>query len=176
MPAASRICSTRGARPCKPAPMCICAPWPASGEMSIADPKSRWGSCSPHNRTIRYSWRVVMAPPAVIDYLAAHEVDHLVNADHSPAYWPVVQRLVGDQRPFRKCCATMGRRCTRWAVMFIPMSVANGRWLGGVADETEGATRGGVSDPPAPPTSPLRHGAKARRATFPSAMGGDWSA
>jgi predicted metal-dependent hydrolase len=70
--------------------------------MSIADPKSRWGSCSPHNRSIRYSWRVVMAPPEVIDYLAAHEVAHLVHADHSPAYWSVVQRLVGDHRPHRK--------------------------------------------------------------------------
>jgi predicted metal-dependent hydrolase len=70
--------------------------------LSIADPKSRWGSCSPHNRSIRYSWRVIMAPPAVIDYLAAHEVAHLVHADHSPAYWAVVQRLVGDHRPFRK--------------------------------------------------------------------------
>ena len=70
--------------------------------MSIADPKSRWGSCSPHNRSIRYSWRVIMAPPAVIDYLAAHEVAHLVHADHSPAYWSVVQRLVGDHRPHRK--------------------------------------------------------------------------
>ena len=41
-------------------------------KVSIADTRSRWGSCSPHNRTIRYSWRVVMAPPPVIDYLAAH--------------------------------------------------------------------------------------------------------
>lgn len=70
--------------------------------LSIGDPKSRWGSCSPHNRSIRYSWRVIMAPPAVIDYLAAHEVAHLVHADHSPAYWSVVQRLVGDHRPLRK--------------------------------------------------------------------------
>jgi len=71
-------------------------------KMSIADPRSRWGSCSPHNRTIRYSWRVIMAPPEVIDYLAAHEVAHLVHADHSPAYWSVVQRLIGDHRPHRK--------------------------------------------------------------------------
>lgn len=70
--------------------------------VSIGDPKSRWGSCSPHRRTIRYSWRVVMAPSEVIDYLAAHEVAHLVHADHSPAYWSVVERLVGDHRPFRK--------------------------------------------------------------------------
>ena len=70
--------------------------------VSIGDPKSRWGSCTPGRRTIRYSWRVVMAPPEVIDYLAAHEVAHLVHADHSPAYWSVVERLVGDHRPFRK--------------------------------------------------------------------------
>ncbi|HBI19628.1 MULTISPECIES: M48 family metallopeptidase [unclassified Brevundimonas] len=71
-------------------------------KVSIADTRSRWGSCSPHNRTIRYSWRVIMAPPPVIDYLAAHEVAHLVHADHSPAYWSVVERLVGDHRPWRK--------------------------------------------------------------------------
>ena len=70
--------------------------------LSIGDPKSRWGSCSPHNRSIRYSWRVIMAPPEVLDYLAAHEVAHLVHADHSPAYWSVVERLVGDHRPFRR--------------------------------------------------------------------------
>lgn len=70
--------------------------------MSIGDTRSRWGSCSPHNRTIRYSWRVIMAPSPVIDYLAAHEVAHLVHADHSPAYWSVVERLIGDHRPWRK--------------------------------------------------------------------------
>ncbi|UQV19676.1 M48 family metallopeptidase [Brevundimonas albigilva] len=70
--------------------------------VSIADTRSRWGSCSPQNRTIRYSWRVVMAPPPVIDYLAAHEVGHLVHADHSPAYWAVVERLIGDHRPLRR--------------------------------------------------------------------------
>lgn len=70
--------------------------------VSIGDPASRWGSCSPHNRSIRYSWRVIMAPPEVLDYLAAHEVAHLVHADHSPAYWSVVHGLVGDHRPFRK--------------------------------------------------------------------------
>jgi len=69
--------------------------------VSIVDTRSRWGSCSPHNRSIRYSWRVVLAPPAVLDYLAAHEVAHLVHGDHSPAYWSVVHRLVGDHRPFR---------------------------------------------------------------------------
>jgi predicted metal-dependent hydrolase len=69
--------------------------------LTINDPASRWGSCSPVSRSIRYSWRVIMAPPEVLDYLAAHEVAHLVHADHSPAYWSVVKGLVGDHRPFR---------------------------------------------------------------------------
>ncbi|MBU1348179.1 MAG: M48 family metallopeptidase [Alphaproteobacteria bacterium] len=69
--------------------------------LTINDPASRWGSCSPMSRSIRYSWRVIMAPPPVLDYLAAHEVAHLVHADHSPAYWSVVHGLVGDHRPFR---------------------------------------------------------------------------
>ena len=78
-------------------------------KVSIVDTRSRWGSCSPHNRSIRYSWRVVLAPPAVLDYLAAHEVAHLVHADHSPAYWSVVHSLVGDHRPFRSWLKAHGQ-------------------------------------------------------------------
>ena len=70
--------------------------------VSIVDTRSRWGSCSPHNRSIRYSWRVVMAPEKVADYLAAHEVAHLVRADHSPEYWAVVEGLIGDHKPMRQ--------------------------------------------------------------------------
>ena len=76
--------------------------------VSIADGRSRWGSCSPHNRTIRYSWRVIMAPPPVLDYLAAHEVSHLVHPDHSPAFWGVVARLVGDPKAHRAWLKTHG--------------------------------------------------------------------
>lgn len=76
--------------------------------LSITDSRTRWGSCSPHNRTIRYSWRVLMAPDPVLDYLAAHEVAHLVHADHSPAYWSVVQDLVGDWRPHRRWLKSHG--------------------------------------------------------------------
>ena len=42
-----------------------------------------------------------MAPPEVLDYVAAHEVAHLVHCDHSPAFWSVVERLVGDHKPYR---------------------------------------------------------------------------
>jgi len=70
-------------------------------KVGIGDPKSRWGSCTPGRGSIRYSWRLILAPPEVLDYVAAHEVAHLVHADHSPAFWGVVECLIGDHRPHR---------------------------------------------------------------------------
>lgn len=60
--------------------------------MALRDTRSRWGSCSPDGR-LMYSWRLIMAPPVVLDYVAAHEVAHLVQMNHSPAYWAVVSRI-----------------------------------------------------------------------------------
>jgi predicted metal-dependent hydrolase len=60
--------------------------------LALRDTRSRWGSCSPDGR-LMYSWRLIMAPPAVLDYVAAHEVAHLVELNHSPAYWAVVERI-----------------------------------------------------------------------------------
>jgi predicted metal-dependent hydrolase len=60
--------------------------------LALRDTRSRWGSCSPDGR-LMYSWRLIMAPPAVLDYVAAHEVAHLVELNHSPAYWAVVNRI-----------------------------------------------------------------------------------
>ena len=74
--------------------------------VAVADPRGRWGSCrAPHRGdagAIRYSWRLVCAPPAVLDYVAAHEAAHLVEPNHSPAYWAVVDRLYGDPAPARR--------------------------------------------------------------------------
>jgi hypothetical protein len=67
-------------------------------KVALADPKSRWGSCTPSRGTIRYSWRLILAPPWVLDYVAAHEVAHLVHADHSPRFWAVVKSLLGDEK------------------------------------------------------------------------------
>ena len=66
-------------------------------KVGIGDPKSRWGSCTPGRGSIRYSWRLILAPPQVLDYVAAHEVAHLVHADHSPRFWAVVKSLVGPR-------------------------------------------------------------------------------
>lgn len=58
----------------------------------ITDTTSRWGSCST-TRTLSFSWRIVMAPPAVLDYLAAHEVAHLREMNHSADFWRLVRDL-----------------------------------------------------------------------------------
>ena len=68
--------------------------------LALRDTRSRWGSCSPEGR-LMYSWRLIMAPPAVLDYVAAHEVAHLVELNHSPAYWAVVSRICPDWQGHR---------------------------------------------------------------------------
>jgi predicted metal-dependent hydrolase len=60
--------------------------------LALRDTRSRWGSCSPDGR-LMYSWRLILAPPSVLDYVAAHEVAHLVELNHSAAYWAVVGRI-----------------------------------------------------------------------------------
>jgi predicted metal-dependent hydrolase len=60
--------------------------------VGLRDTVSRWGSCSASG-SLNFSWRLVMAPPFVLDYLAAHEVAHLVHLDHSPRFWELTRRL-----------------------------------------------------------------------------------
>lgn len=60
--------------------------------VSIRDQSSRWGSCSTTG-LLSYSWRLILAPPFVLDYLAAHEVAHLVEMNHSRAFWRLVERI-----------------------------------------------------------------------------------
>ena len=60
--------------------------------ISVRDQSSRWGSCS-NTGALSFSWRLVLAPAFVLDYLAAHEVCHLVELNHSPRFWRLVERL-----------------------------------------------------------------------------------
>ena len=78
-------------------------------KVALGDPKSRWGSCTPGRGSIRYSWRLILAPPFVLDYVAAHEVAHLVHADHSPRFWTVVKTLLGDEKAGRQWLKAHGR-------------------------------------------------------------------
>jgi predicted metal-dependent hydrolase len=67
------------------------------GRLTLRDTRSRWGSCS-HEGNLMFSWRLVLAAPEVLDYVAAHEVAHLERMDHSPAFWGVVADLCPDYR------------------------------------------------------------------------------
>ena len=68
-----------------------------ASRMTLRDTTTRWGSCS-SSGALNFSWRLIMAPPHVLDYLAAHEVAHLAHMNHSDAFWAVTERLVPDYR------------------------------------------------------------------------------
>lgn len=61
--------------------------------LTLRDPRSRWGSCAADG-SLMFSWRLIMAPPEVLDYVAAHEVAHLAEMNHSEAFWAVVAGLM----------------------------------------------------------------------------------
>src|SRR5580692_3457964 len=63
--------------------------------ISIRDQASRWGSCSTTG-ALSFSWRLVLAPRYVLDYLAAHEVAHLLEMNHAPRFWRLLGRLCPD--------------------------------------------------------------------------------
>ena len=62
--------------------------------ISIRDTRSRWGSCSSAG-ALMYSWRLILCPPEVLRYVAAHEVAHLAEMNHSQAFWNTVTRIHG---------------------------------------------------------------------------------
>ena len=67
----------------------------APRKITLRDTTSRWGSCS-SSGTLSFSWRLIMAPRFVLDYLAAHEAAHLLHMNHSAAFWAAVGRLTAD--------------------------------------------------------------------------------
>lgn len=76
--------------------------------VTLRDTRSRWGSCSAQGG-LMYSWRLIMAPPDVLDYVAAHEVAHLVQMNHSAAFWAVVERLYPGWQDQRRWLHTQGQ-------------------------------------------------------------------
>jgi hypothetical protein len=67
----------------------------AGRRISVRDQSSRWGSCSTTG-VLSYSWRLILAPPFVLDYLAVHEVAHLIEMNHSPRFWRLVSSICAD--------------------------------------------------------------------------------
>ena len=66
-----------------------------AGRLTLRDTRTRWGSCS-HDGNLSFSWRLVMTPQIVLDYVVAHEVAHLRYRGHGPRFWGLVAKLTGD--------------------------------------------------------------------------------
>lgn len=81
--------------------------------ISIIDPKSRWGSCTSTGR-LAFSWRLVFAPEEVLAYVAAHEVAHLAEMNHSPDFWRVVSLIMPDYGQWRRWLKINGANLRRF--------------------------------------------------------------
>ena len=81
--------------------------------ISIRDQSSRWGSCTAAG-VLSYSWRLILSPPHVLDYLAAHEVAHLVEMNHSRRFWRVVERICPDWERAKAWLNTQGTALHRY--------------------------------------------------------------
>lgn len=65
------------------------------GRLSLRDTRSRWGSCN-SDGDLNFSWRLILAPEVVLDYVVAHEVAHLVHLNHSQRFWKLAGQLSDD--------------------------------------------------------------------------------
>ena len=73
----------------------------------LGDPRSRWGSCSPDG-VINFSWRLILAPRFVVDYVVAHEVAHLRELNHGSRFWRLTETLCPDMERARGWLAANG--------------------------------------------------------------------
>jgi hypothetical protein len=83
--------------------------------VSIRDQSSRWGSCTSAG-SVSFSWRLILAPPFVLDYLAAHEVAHLVEMNHSARFWRVVARICPSAERAKSWLDTHGNDLHRYGI------------------------------------------------------------
>ena len=74
----------------------------------VKEQKQRWGSCGPDG-VLRFNWRLVLGAPALIDYVAVHELAHLRHPDHGQAFWRVVAGVLPDYRARRARLREWGR-------------------------------------------------------------------
>jgi predicted metal-dependent hydrolase len=82
--------------------------------ITIRDTSSRWGSCS-STRSLSFSWRLILAPAPVLDYVVAHEVAHLRELNHEPRFWRLVESLVPEAQKNQQWLADNGALLHRYA-------------------------------------------------------------
>jgi predicted metal-dependent hydrolase len=78
-------------------------------QLIVAEPAKRWGSVA-KNGAVRMNWRVLQAPVALVDYVVAHELVHLIHEDHSRAFWATLGRIMPDYEERKKRLRAMGPR------------------------------------------------------------------
>lgn len=81
--------------------------------ISIRDPRARWGSCT-HKGDLSFSWRLILAPTYVLDYVVVHEVAHLVHLHHGPTFWRAVEKLMPDYGAAREWLDQHGPELQRY--------------------------------------------------------------
>jgi predicted metal-dependent hydrolase len=84
--------------------------------ITVRDTASRWGSCS-SARSLSFSWRLILAPDFVLDYVVAHEVAHLREMNHSPRFWAHVKSLVADKGTAQNWLHANGRDLQRYTAV-----------------------------------------------------------
>ena len=83
------------------------------GRITVRDTRSRWGSCAA-NGNLSFSWRLVLAPEHIIEYVVAHEVAHIEEHNHSPQFWAVVDALTPHCKAGRKWLKVHGEKLHRY--------------------------------------------------------------
>ena len=81
--------------------------------LQLTSARTRWGSCN-HKGEIRLHWRLMQAEPALIDYVIAHELAHIIELNHSPRFWAQVERACPDWRRARARLKDEGQRFWAW--------------------------------------------------------------
>jgi predicted metal-dependent hydrolase len=76
-------------------------------DVLVRDPRRRWGSCDPAG-TLRLSWRTIQAPSALVDYVVAHELVHLLHRGHTPRFWATLGRVMPNYETLRARLLTLG--------------------------------------------------------------------
>lgn len=79
--------------------------------VSITGAQKRWGSCGPRGK-LHFSWRLIMAPRHIIDYVVVHELAHIPERNHSPRFWNKVGMVLPDYKERRKWLKEHGATCT----------------------------------------------------------------
>ncbi len=84
---------------------------PAVSSIAIRSQKTRWGSCSSRG-TLSFNWRLMLAPPAILDYVVVHELCHLRHMNHSKDFWACVETILPDYKAHRKWLKEHGHELT----------------------------------------------------------------